>query len=79
MNIVFTFLYAVFYNCHHPVSILKGKEFLDDCRAHNHVRKNSSPWRLFVGRVCLYRKHKQTAIISFMQCEMLIIDVSFFI
>ena len=28
---------------------------------------------------CLYRKPKQTAVISFIQCEMLIIDVSFFI
>jgi len=27
---------------------------------------------------CLYRKHKQTAIISFRQCKMLTIDVSFF-
>jgi hypothetical protein len=25
---------------------------------------------------CLYRKPKQTAVISFVQCEMLIIDVS---
>jgi len=78
MNIVFTFLYAVSYSCHHPLSILKGKEFLDDCTGHNHVRKKSSPWRLFVGRVCLYRKHKQRATISFMQCEKLIIYVSFF-
>jgi len=29
VNIVFTFLYAVFYNCHHPLDFLKGKEFLD--------------------------------------------------
>jgi len=26
---------------------------------------------------CLYRKPKQTAIISFMQCRMFIIDVSY--
>jgi len=29
MNIVFTFLYAVFDNGNHPLSILKGKELLD--------------------------------------------------
>ena len=29
MNIVFTFLYAVFYNGNHTVDFLKGKEFLD--------------------------------------------------
>jgi len=28
MNIVLTFLYAVFYNCHHRLGFLKGKEFL---------------------------------------------------
>ena len=28
---------------------------------------------------CLYRKRKQTAIISFMQCEMLLIDVVCFV
>jgi hypothetical protein len=29
LNIVFTLLYTTFYNGHHPLSILKGKEFLD--------------------------------------------------
>jgi hypothetical protein len=29
VNIVFTFLYAVFYNCHHPLGFLKCEEFLD--------------------------------------------------
>ena len=29
VNIVFTFLYAVFYNCHHRLGFLKGEEFLD--------------------------------------------------
>jgi len=26
-RIVFTFLYTVFYNCHHPLGFLKGEEF----------------------------------------------------
>jgi len=29
MNIVFTFLYTLFYNDNHPLSFLKDKEFLD--------------------------------------------------
>jgi len=29
MNIVFTFLYVVYCNCHHPLGLLKGEEFLD--------------------------------------------------
>jgi len=29
MNIVFTFLYALLYVCHHPLGFLKGEEFLD--------------------------------------------------
>jgi len=35
MNIVFTFLYAVFYNCHHSLGFLKGQEFLDNWNGHN--------------------------------------------
>ena len=29
MNIVFTFVYAVFCNGNHPLGFLKGEEFLD--------------------------------------------------
>jgi hypothetical protein len=80
VNIVFTFLHAVFYNCHHPLGFLKGDKFLDYLSSHNRVRKKSSPWRLLVIHVFkLYRKPKPTAIISFMQCEMLIINVSCFL
>jgi hypothetical protein len=68
MNIVFTFLYGVFYNCHHTLG------------SHSDVGEKTSAWSLFVMFLnCLYMKTKQTAIISFMQCEMLIIDVSCFI
>jgi len=35
MNIVFTFLYAVFYKCHHPLGLLKGEELLDNWYGHN--------------------------------------------
>jgi hypothetical protein len=51
MNIVFTYFCAVFYNCHQPVGFLKHGEFLDWWSSHNGVRKNRSPWRLFVSRV----------------------------
>ena len=34
LNIVFTFLYAIFYNCHHPLGFLKGEEFLDYWSSH---------------------------------------------
>jgi len=51
MNIVFTFLYAVFYTCYHPLGFLKGEEFLDYWNSHNHVRKKSSAWRLLVIHV----------------------------
>jgi hypothetical protein len=44
---------------------------------HNVVRKESSAWRLFVGHVFkLFIYKTQTAIFSFMQCKVLIIDVS---
>jgi len=81
MYIVFIFLYAVFYNCHHPFGSLRGEGFLDQWSSNNGVRKESSAWRLFVGCVlnCLYRKLKQAAIFSFMQCKILTIDVSCFI
>ena len=29
VKIVFTFIYAVFYNCHCPLGFLKGEDFLD--------------------------------------------------
>ena len=29
VNIVFKLLYAVFYNCHHPLGFAKGKGLLD--------------------------------------------------
>jgi hypothetical protein len=46
----------------------------------NGVRKESSAWRLFVGHVFkLFIYKTQTAIFSFMQCKMHIIDVSCFI
>jgi hypothetical protein len=51
VNIVLMFLYAVFYNCHHPLDFLKGKEFLDQWSSHNCVRKKSSAWRLFLSHV----------------------------
>jgi len=47
MNIVFTFLYAVFYKCHHPLGFLRCEEFLDQWASHNCVWKKSSPWRVF--------------------------------
>jgi len=75
--IVFIFLYALFYNCHHPFGSLRGEEFLDQWRSHNGVRKESSAWRflLVVFLNCIYRKLKQTAIFSFMECRILTIDV----
>jgi hypothetical protein len=49
VNIVFTFLYVVFYNGNHHLGFLRGEEFLDYCSGHNRVRKNSSVWRLFLS------------------------------
>jgi len=61
MNILFTFLYAVFYNCHHPVGFLKCDEFLDYWKNHNPARKKSSQWRLLVILVFkLFRYKTQT-------------------
>jgi hypothetical protein len=51
MNVVFPFLYAVFYNCHHPLDFRKGEEFLDKWNSHNRVKKKSSLWRLLVIHV----------------------------
>ena len=82
MCIVFTFFHAVFYSCHHSLGLVKGKEFLDWWSWHILVRKKGSAWRLFDGPVLknsLYRKCKQTAVISFMQCKILIIDMPCFI
>ena len=51
MNIVFTFLYAVFCDCHHHLGSLQGSEFLDFWSSHNGVRKKGFGWRLFVRHV----------------------------
>jgi hypothetical protein len=61
VNIVFTFVYAVFYNCHHPLGFLKDKEFVDYLSSHNRVRINCSPWRLFVIHIFkLFMQKPQT-------------------
>ena len=80
MIIVFIFLYAVFYDCHHHLGSAQGSEMPDYWNSHNRVRKKDSEWRLFVSHVfklCIYKD--QTAAISSMQCKMLAIDVSCFI
>ena len=80
MNIVFIFLYAVFYDCHHHLGSSQGSEMPDYWNSHNRVMKKGSEWRLFVSHVfklCIYKA--QTGAISFMQCKMLTIDVSCFI
>ena len=80
MNIVFTFLYAVFYDCHHYLGSSQGSEIRDYWNSHNRVRKKGSEWRLFVSHVfklCIYKA--QTAAVSSVQCKMLTIDVSCFI
>jgi hypothetical protein len=51
LNIVFTFLWAVFCDDIHPLGFLKGEEFLDWWSNRNHVRKKGSSWRLFVNHV----------------------------
>jgi hypothetical protein len=83
VNIVFILLYAVLYNCHHPVGVLKGEEYLDWWSSHNCVRRKSSGWSLVVCLLwvfsCLYIRPTQTAIVSFVQCEMLILDMFCFI
>jgi len=44
------------------------------------VKKKSAAWRLFVGHVSKLLLYKtETVIVSFMQCKMLVIDVSRFI
>jgi len=72
VNIVFTFLYAVFYNCHHSLGFLKGGEFMDWWSSHNCEEIRVLHGDMFFN--CYCRKPKQT-VISFMQCEMLTIDV----
>ena len=39
MNIVFIFLYAVFYDCHHHLGSSQGSEIRDYWNSHNRVRK----------------------------------------
>ena len=84
MNIVFTFLYAVFCDCHNRLGSLQGLEFLDQWSSHNRVRKKGSQWRLFVSHVFklfIYKTqtNKQTAAISSIHCEILTVDVSCFV
>jgi hypothetical protein len=31
VNILFTFIYAVFYNCHHPLGFLKAERYAVGC------------------------------------------------
>ena len=80
MNIVCTFLYAVFCDCHHHLGSSQGSEIPDYWNSHNCVRKKGSEWRLFVSHVFkLFIYKVQTAAISSVQCEMHAIDVSCFI
>ena len=80
MNIVFIFLYAVFYDCHHHLGSSQGSEMPDYWNSHNGVRKKGSEWRLFVNHVFkLCTCKAQTAATSFMECKLLAIDVSCFI
>jgi len=44
MNIVFTFLYAVFYICHHPLGFLKHEELLTSGAAIIMLGNKSSVW-----------------------------------
>jgi hypothetical protein len=39
MNVEFTFLYAVFYNCRYPLGFLKGEQFMDWWSGYNLARK----------------------------------------
>ena len=80
MNIVFTFLYAVFYDGHHHLGSSQGLDIRDYWNSHNRVRKKGSGWRLFVSHFFKFFIYKgQTAATSSVQCEMLTIDVSCFI
>jgi hypothetical protein len=72
-HVVHIFLHAVFYNCHNPLGFVEGKEFLTQWSSHNCI---SSVFRLCVSYVnCLYVEPKQAAVISVVQCEMVIIVV----
>ena len=60
MNIVFIFLYAVFYDCHHHLGSSQGSEMPDYWNSHNRVRKKGSEWRLLVMFLnCVHVKPKQ--------------------
>ena len=62
MNIVFTFLYAVFCDCHHHLGSSQGSEMPDYWNSHNRVRKKVSEWLLFVSHVfklCIYRMSQE--------------------
>jgi len=77
VNIVFTFLYALFCDGIHPSGFLKCEEFLDYWSSHNRVRQKSSHGgcMLVMFLNCSYINLKQTAVISFMQCKLRIIVV----
>ena len=76
VNIVFTFLYAVFYDCHRHLRSSQGSEIPDYWNSHSRVGKKGSQWRLIVSHVFkLFIYKAQTAAISSVQCEMLTIDV----
>ena len=74
MNIVFTFLYAVFYDCHHHLGFLKTRNFLTS--GGRRVLDGGCLLDMFLN--CLYIKPTQTAAISSVLCEMLTVDVCCF-
>ena len=80
VKIVFTFLYAVFYDCHRHLVSSQGSEIPDCWKSHSRVRKKGSEWRLFVSDVFkLFIYKAKMAGISSVQCEMLTVNVSCFI
>ena len=80
VKIVFTFLYAVFYDCHRHLVSSQCSEIPDCWDSHSRVRKKGSEWGLFARHVFkLFIYKAQTAAISSVQCEMLTVDVSCFI
>ena len=79
LNIVFTFLYAVFYDCHLYLWSSQGSEIPDYWNSHSRVRKKGSEWRFVSHIFKLYIYKAQTAGISSVQCEMLTVNVSCFI
>ena len=79
MYCVHIFIYSVLY-LSSPFRFSESEEFLEPWSRNNGVRKKSSAWRLFGGRIIKLLIYKtKTAIVSFMQCRMLIIHVSCFI